>query len=129
MSLVTFHRLKLASFTHSAVYLGLLFCSLAPGLEGPTTVFGWAHGIGWILMSVLCLAAVPRRVLSLRTAVAVVVLGGVGPFFGSIAFVLEVLAFAALGLSGWLGGELSYKHKVGVSEHDDPEATEIGMSE
>jgi hypothetical protein len=40
-------------------------------------------------MSVACLAAVPRRVVPLKVAVAVVVLGGVGPFFGSIAFVLE----------------------------------------
>jgi hypothetical protein len=84
-----FDRLKLGSFTHSAVYVALLVCSIAPGLDGPTTVLGWAHGIGWIVLSVLCLGAVPRRILSLRTAVAVVVLGGVGPFFGSIAFVLE----------------------------------------
>ena len=27
-----------------------------------TTVFGWAHGLGWIAMSLLCLAAVRRRV-------------------------------------------------------------------
>ena len=86
---MTFGQLKLGSFAHSTVYVALLVCSLAPGLEGPTTVFGWAHGLGWIAMSVLCLAAVPRRVLSLRTAVAVVLLGGIGPFFGSIAFVLE----------------------------------------
>jgi hypothetical protein len=86
---MTFRQLELGSFAHSLVYLGLLTASFAPGLDGPTTVLGWAHGIGWIAMSVLCLAAVPRRVLSLRTAVAVVVLGGVGPFFGSLAFVLE----------------------------------------
>jgi hypothetical protein len=84
-----FDALKRGSFAHSAVYAALLFCSIAPGLDGPTLVFGWAHGVGWIVLSLLCLAAVPRRVLSLRTAVAVVVLGGVGPFFGSIAFVLE----------------------------------------
>ena len=86
---MTFGQLKLGSFAHSLVYLGLLTASIAPGLDGPTTVLGWAHGLGWIAMSVLCLAAVPRRVLSLRTAVAVVLLGGVGPFFGSLAFVLE----------------------------------------
>ena len=86
---MTFGQLKLGSYAHSIVYLGLLAASIAPGLEGPTTVFGWAHGLGWIAMSLLCLAAVPRRVLSLRTAVAVVVLGGIGPFLGSLAFVLE----------------------------------------
>ena len=86
---MTFRQLELGSFAHSLVYLALLTVSIAPGLEGPTTVLGWAHGLGWIAMSLLCLAAVPRRVLSLRTAVCVVVLGGVGPFFGSLAFVLE----------------------------------------
>ena len=86
---MTFRQLELGSFAHSLVYLGLLTASIAPGLDGPTTVLGWAHGLGWIAMSVLCLAAVPRRVLSLRTAVAVVLLGGVGPFFGTLAFVLE----------------------------------------
>ena len=86
---MTFGQLKLGSFAHSTVYVALLVCSIAPGLEGPTTVFGWAHGLGWIAMSILCLAAVPRRVLTLRTAVAVVLLGGVGPFFGTLAFVLE----------------------------------------
>ncbi len=85
---MTFRQLELGSFAHSLVYLGLLTVSIT-GLDGPTTVLGWAHGLGWIAMSVLCLAAVPRRVLSLRTAVAVVVLGGIGPFFGSLAFVLE----------------------------------------
>jgi len=86
---MTFTRLKYASFAHSLVYAALLTCSIAPGLDGATTVFGWLHGLGWIGLSLACLAAVPRRIVSLRTAVAVVVLGGVGPFFGSIAFVLE----------------------------------------
>ncbi len=86
---MTFDGLKLGSFAHSTVYAALLVCSFAPGLDRATTVFGWAHGVGWIVLSLLCLAAVPRRIVSLRTAVAVVVLGGVGPFFGSIAFVLE----------------------------------------
>lgn len=45
------------------------------------------------------------------------------------AFILQLVTFAALGVSGWIGGSISYKHKVGVVEHADPEATEIGMAE
>lgn len=45
------------------------------------------------------------------------------------AMLLEILTFAALGVSGWLGGKMSYEHKVGVVEHTDPEATRIGMEE
>lgn len=44
-------------------------------------------------------------------------------------FALEVVTFLALGISGWLGGELAFEHKVGVAEKIDPEATSIGMSE
>ena len=86
---MSFDQLKLLSFTHSAIYVTLLTVWLVPGLAGAELVFGWAHGIGWILMSIACLVAVQRRVLPLKIAVAVVVVGGVGPFVGSAAFVLE----------------------------------------
>jgi putative exporter of polyketide antibiotics len=81
-----FRVLKYGSFTHSAVYAALLFAAFT---DRETLTLGWVHGVGWIAMSVACLAAVQRRVLPLRIALAVVVLGGVGPFFGSAAFVLE----------------------------------------
>jgi uncharacterized membrane protein len=45
------------------------------------------------------------------------------------AFGLEILPFLMLGVSGWLGGKMSYEHKVGVVEWIDPEAREIGMRE
>ena len=40
-------------------------------------------------MSLACLAAYRRHVIPLRVAVAVTVLGGVGPFFGSYEFIRE----------------------------------------
>lgn len=42
---------------------------------------------------------------------------------------LAVLPFLMLGVSGWIGGKMSYEHKVGVVEWIDPEAREIGMRE
>jgi hypothetical protein len=86
---ITYDRLKTASFVHSAIYVVLLTVWLVPGLHGAEFVFGMAHGVGWIVMSLVCLAAVRLRVISLRLAVAVVVLGGVGPFFGTAEFVRE----------------------------------------
>ena len=83
---MSFRTLKYGSFAHSLVYLALLFASFT---DRETLYLGWAHGLGWIAMSLACLVAVQRRLLPLKIAVAVVVLGGVGPFFGSIAFVLE----------------------------------------
>ena len=46
-----------------------------------------------------------------------------------LAMGLAVVGFLLLGVSGWLGGQLSYEHKVGVIENADPEATEIGNRE
>ncbi len=46
-----------------------------------------------------------------------------------LVFGLAVVGFVLLGVSGWLGGNLAYHHKVGVVEKADPEATEIGMRE
>lgn len=85
--LLTFGRLKWASFTHSTIYAILIAVWLIPGLHGWEMVFGLAHGIGWIAMSLSCIAALRLRVIDLRLAVAVAVLGGVGPFIGSIEFV------------------------------------------
>lgn len=84
--LLTFRRLKLASFTHSGIYTVLLVVWLVPGLHPLEAIFGLAHGLGWIAMSLACIAAVRLRVIDLRLAVAVAVLGGIGPFIGSFEF-------------------------------------------
>ena len=86
---MSFRALEAASLTHSAVYVALLVVWLLPGLHGPEFVFGLTHGVGWIAMSLACIVAVRLRVIPLRLAVAVVVLGGIGPFFGTAAFVQE----------------------------------------
>jgi hypothetical protein len=85
---ITFDRLKYLSFAHSAAYFALLACWIAPGYEGAKHVLGWVHGVGWIVMSLLCIAAVRLRVIPMWLAVMVAIVGGVGPFAGSIAFVL-----------------------------------------
>ena len=85
----SFTTLKYLSFTHSTVYAILLTVWLIPGLHGLELVFGLAHGIGWIVMCVLCIEALRARVISLQLAVAVAVVGAVGPFVGSYEFVRE----------------------------------------
>lgn len=85
-----FRGLKWTSFTHSCIYTGLLVCAFAAGKPEPATfVLGLTHGLLWIAMSLACIAAARARVVSLRLAVAVAVLGGIGPFFGSYEFVRE----------------------------------------
>ena len=85
----SFTTLKYLSFTHSTIYAILLAVWLIPGLHALEFVFGLAHGIGWILMCVLCIEALRARVISLQLAVAVAVVGAVGPFVGSFEFVRE----------------------------------------
>ena len=88
---LTFTRLRALSFTHSCVYTALLVCAFALGGPQPETfILGLTHGLMWIGH----VAGVPRgrarlRIVSLRLAVYVVVLGGIGPFFGSYEFVRE----------------------------------------
>ena len=84
--MITFERLKRASFTHSTIYLILLTVWLVPGLHTWEFVFGLAHGLGWIGMSLACLYAARRGIISVRIALAVVVIGGIGPFVGSYEF-------------------------------------------
>jgi hypothetical protein len=89
VSRVTFRRLEAASFTHSAVYLSLLLCAFALGNPEPETfILGMAHGLIWIAMSLVCIAAARVRIIPYWLAVTVAVLGGLGPFAGSIGFVV-----------------------------------------
>jgi hypothetical protein len=80
--------LRYGSYAHSIVYSVLLWAAI-DGREGIVSVLGWVHGVGWIVMSLLCLAAVRRRVIPPWLGVMVAVVGGVGPFAGSLGFYLE----------------------------------------
>jgi pilus assembly protein TadC len=87
---LTFTRLKWTSFTHSCVYLALLLSAFAAGKPEPLTfILGLTHGVMWIFMSLACITAARLRIVSLRVAVAVAVLGGIAPFFGSYQFLRE----------------------------------------
>lgn len=89
MSFITFRRLEAASFFHSAVYLALLLCAFGLGNPEPETfILGLGHGLLWIGMSLVCIAAARRRVIPYWLAVTVAVLGGLGPFAGSVGFLV-----------------------------------------
>jgi hypothetical protein len=88
--LVTFTRLEVASFVHSTVYLALLICAFALDKPEPATfILGLAHGLIWIAMSLICIAAARARIIPFWLALVVAVLGGLGPFAGTIGFVIE----------------------------------------
>jgi hypothetical protein len=88
--IVTFRRLEAVSFFHSCIYLALLVCAFALGNPEPETfIFGLSHGLLWIAMSLVCIAAVRWRVIPFWLAVTVTVLGGLGPFMGTAGFIYE----------------------------------------
>lgn len=86
---VTRGTIKAASFAHSAIYLGLLITWLGDGPESLNAFFGWAHGLGWFVMCALALSGLRLRLIDLRLAVAIAVLGAVGPFLGTAEFVRQ----------------------------------------
>lgn len=89
MRAITFGRLEVASFTHSAVYLALLLCAFVLGNPEPATfILGLSHGVIWIAMSLVCIAAARAHVIPFWLAVTVAVLGGLGPFAGSVGFLI-----------------------------------------
>ncbi len=80
----------MVSLCHSVVYLCLLVCAFL--LDGPqpfTFIFGLSHGLIWIGMSITCTLAVHYRVINLRLALAIALLGCIAPFFGSIEFLRQ----------------------------------------
>jgi hypothetical protein len=82
-------KLRYVSYLHSVVYAVLLYVAFVDRHDDLVTIFGWAHGVLWIVMSLLCLAAVRRRLLPLWLGVLVAVVGGIGPFAGSLGFALH----------------------------------------
>jgi hypothetical protein len=88
--LVTFHRMEVVSLFHSGVYLALLVSAFVLGGPQPWTfIFGLTHGIVWILMALTSVLAVRYRVIDLRLAVAIAILGCIAPFFGSAEFLRQ----------------------------------------
>lgn len=81
--------IKRASFTHSAIYAVLLISWIAPGLDGVNLVSGWGHGLGWFVMCALAVYGLRRRLIDIRLAVAIAVIGAIGPFVGSYEFLRQ----------------------------------------
>jgi uncharacterized protein DUF3817 len=82
-------RLRYVSYFHSLVYLALLYFAFVDRDDDLVTILGWSHGVLWIAMSLLCLEAVRRRLIPLWLGVMVAVVGGIGPFAGSVGFAVQ----------------------------------------
>ncbi|HNA45347.1 MAG TPA: hypothetical protein PLD65_08070 [Solirubrobacterales bacterium] len=82
--------MEVVSLFHSCVYAGLLICAFLLGKPQPVTfILGLSHGLLWIGMSIASILAVHYRVINLRLALAITLLGCIAPFFGTIEFLLQ----------------------------------------
>jgi hypothetical protein len=87
---MSFKALERVSFVHSAIYAALLVVAIAAGSPEPATfILGLAHGLLWIFMAIACTLAARARVIPFWLAVTVAVIGGLGPFAGSLGFIVE----------------------------------------
>lgn len=88
--MITRGFIKWCSFFFSTIYTVLLILWL--GSVGPPelkTVFGFVHGIGWFFMVALALYGLHAKLIDMRLALAIAVLGAVGPYFGSAEFIYQ----------------------------------------
>ena len=56
-----FGWVKIASWLELGLFAALIVVWLAPGLEGPTSILGLAHGLGFVALALLIWAAVLRH--------------------------------------------------------------------
>ena len=56
-----FGWVKVASYCELVLFAALIVVWLAPGFEGPTSVLGLAHGLGFLALAALIWAAVLRH--------------------------------------------------------------------
>jgi hypothetical protein len=86
--LTSFSTLRTISFVHSTVFAALLLVWLGPHAPTAKLVLGWTHGLLWIGMSLLVVVAARRRTIPFGLAAVVAIVGGVGPFAGTIGFIV-----------------------------------------
>jgi len=56
-----FQKVKVLSWIELAVFAGLIVFWLAPGFETETMLFGWAHGLGFIVLCLVIWVACGKR--------------------------------------------------------------------
>ncbi|MBI3909486.1 MAG: DUF2231 domain-containing protein [Armatimonadetes bacterium] len=116
-------------FAYWAIIIGIIGALLA-ALAGFTDYFGVRMSAAGFRTAtthmVLNLTLVVLYAVSLWVRINGAPLGS--PAWGW-AFGIALVAFVLLVISGWLGGEISYGHRVGIAEDLDPEAKQIGEQE
>jgi hypothetical protein len=86
---------KRLSWVELAIFAALIGFWLLPGFDGETMVFGWAHGLGFVLLCIVIWIACVRRETPYTLLAAT--LTPVGPVGSVIA--IELIERRGLGIS------------------------------
>lgn len=88
--MLTIRNFIVFSIVHSVLFTGLMLCAFVLGKPQPATfLFGFTHGVLYMVMTAACLVAARLRIVSVTTALVVVIVGLFGPYFGAFEFVRE----------------------------------------
>jgi hypothetical protein len=88
--LLSLRNLAALSLVHCVLFTGLMLFAFVLGHPQPVTfIFGFTHGVLYIVMSVAVAVAAKVRTVSPTTALVVIVLGAAGPYFGAFDLVRE----------------------------------------
>ena len=75
---------------HSVAFTGLMLCAFVLGKPQPITfAFGFTHGVMYMIMTAACVVAARLKIVSITTALVVVIVGVFGPYFGVYEFMRE----------------------------------------
>jgi hypothetical protein len=88
--LLSFNHLMALSIIHSILFTGLMICAFVLDKPQPATfIFGFTHGVLYMAMAVLAGVAAKLKTISVTTALVVIILGAMGPYFGTYDFIRE----------------------------------------
>ena len=85
--ILTVRNFAVFSVIHSVLFTGLMVCAFLLGKPQPATFFfGFTHGVMYMIMTAACIVAARLRIVSVTTALIVVIVGLFGPYFGAYEF-------------------------------------------
>ncbi len=88
--LLSVRNLAALALVHCVLFTGLMFCAFVIDHPQPVTfIFGFTHGVLYMVMCVAIIVAARLRTVSVTTAIVVIVLGAAGPYFGAFDLVRE----------------------------------------
>ena len=88
--ILTVRNFAVFSVIHSVLFTGLMVCAFGLGKPQPATFFfGFTHGVMYMVMAAACVVAARLRIVSVTTALVVVIVGLFGPYFGAYEFLRE----------------------------------------